>query len=69
MQLFQINRGLWISLNQKYRIQYFAYFGGASEWVVSEQGKDSVYFNAIAGVATLEEAKKVYFNHIQAVAA
>jgi hypothetical protein len=69
MQLFQINRGLWISLNEKFRIQYFAYFGGASQWVVSEQGQDSVYFNAIAGASTLEEAKKIYFNHIQAVAA
>jgi hypothetical protein len=58
MQLFQINRGMFISLNEQYRIQYFTYRGGNSEWVISR--KDGKYFAAIAGAKDLNSAKAKY---------
>jgi hypothetical protein len=64
MQLFQINRGEWISLNQEYRIQYFTYRGGKSEWVLSR--KDGKYFSAIAGVSDLASAKAKYLELVAA---
>jgi hypothetical protein len=64
MQLFQINRGEWISLNQEYRIQYFTYRGGSSEWVLSR--KDGKYFSAIAGASDLASAKAKYFELVAA---
>jgi hypothetical protein len=54
----QINRGMWISLNEQYRIQYFTYRGGKSEWVISR--KDGKYFSAVAGAADLAAAKAKY---------
>jgi hypothetical protein len=58
MALMQINRGMWISLNEQYRIQYFTYRGGKSEWVISR--KDGKYFSAVAGAADLATAKAKY---------
>ena len=64
MQLFQINRSEWISLNQEYRIQYFTYRGGKSEWVLSR--KDGKYFLAVAGAADLASAKAKYLELVAA---
>ena len=64
MQLFQINRSEWISLNQQYRIQHFTYRGGKSEWVISR--KDGKYFSAIAGAADLASAKAKYVELVAA---
>lgn len=64
MQLFQINRSEWISLNQEYRIQYFSYRGGSSQWVVSR--KDGKYFTAITSAADLASAKAKYFGLVAA---
>ena len=58
MALFQINRSEWISLDQQYRIQYFTYRGGKSEWVISR--KDGKYFSAMTSAADLESAKSKY---------
>ena len=58
MALMQINRGMWISLNEQYRIQYFTYRGGKSEWVISR--KDGKYFSAVAGASDLATAKAKY---------
>ena len=58
MALFQINRSEWISLDQQYRIQYFTFRGGKSEWVISRnEGK---YFSAITSAADLASAKIKY---------
>jgi hypothetical protein len=64
MQLFQINRSEWVSLNQEYRIQYFTYRGGKSEWVLSR--KDGKYFAAITGAADLASAKAKYLELVAA---
>jgi TnpA family transposase len=58
MALFQINRSEWISLDQQYRIQYFTYRGGKSEWVISR--KNGKYFSAMTSAKDLESAKNMY---------
>lgn len=68
MQLFQINRSEWISVNQEYRIQYFIYRGGLSEWVISRKNSTDNYFSAIAAAATIEDAKIKYFEIVKAAA-
>jgi hypothetical protein len=68
MQLFQINRGMYISTNEEYRVQYFIYRGGKSEWVISRKNSTDNYFSAIAGVSTLEDAKAKYAEIVKAVA-
>jgi hypothetical protein len=68
MQLFQINRGEWISINQEYRLQYFIYRGGLSEWVISRKNLTDKYFSAVAAAPTLADAKAKYFEIVKAVA-
>lgn len=68
MQLFQINRGEWISTNQEYRLQYFIYRGGLSEWVISRKNSTDKYFSAIAAASTLNEAKAKYFEIVKVAA-
>jgi hypothetical protein len=58
MALFQINRSEWISLDQQYRIQYFTFCGGKSEWIISR--KDGKYFSAVTSAADLQSAKNKY---------
>jgi hypothetical protein len=58
MALFQINRSEWISLDEQYRIQYFTFRGGKSEWVISR--KDGKYFSALASATDLASAKIKY---------
>lgn len=68
MQLFQINRGEWISVNQEYRLQYFIYRGGLSEWVISRKNSTDKYFSAVESAPTLADAKAKYFQIVKAVA-
>ena len=58
MALFQINRSEWISLDEQYRIQYFTFRGGKSEWVISR--KDGKCFSALASATDLASAKIKY---------
>ena len=68
MQLFQVNRGMYISTNEEYRVQYFTFLGGKSEWVISRKNSDTKYFSAVAGASTLADAKAKYFEIVKAVA-
>jgi len=68
MNLFQINRGKFISTNEEFRIEYFIYKGGKSEWVISRKNNDGKYFSAVAGAPTLADAKAKYFEIVKAVA-
>ncbi len=68
MQLFQINRGKFISTNEEFRIEYFSFNGGKSEWIISRKNTDGKYFSAIAGASTLTDAKAKYFEIVKAVA-
>lgn len=68
MQLFQINRGKFISTNEEYKIEYFIFRGGKSEWIISRKNSDNKYFSAIAGASTLEAAKAKYIEIAKAVA-
>ena len=57
MQLFQINRGMFITTNQEFRIQYMTFNGGKSEWIISRKNSTDNYFSAIDSAATLADAK------------
>ncbi len=57
MQLFQINRGMFITTNQEFRIQYMTFNGGKSEWIISRKNSTDNYFSAIDSATTLADAK------------
>ena len=56
MQLFQINRGMFITTNQQYRIQYMSFSGGESAWIISKN-RGNGWFFAVDHAPTLEGAK------------
>lgn len=68
MQLFQINRGKWISTNQEFRLDYVSYRGGSSEWIISRKNSTDAYFTALTSAPTLTDAKAKYFEIVKAVA-
>ena len=68
MNLFQINRGKFVSTNEEYRIDYVSYNGGASEWIISRKNSTDKYFTALTSALTLEDAKAKYFEIVKAVA-
>jgi len=65
MQLFQINRGKFVSLNQEYRIDYVPYSGGASEWIISRKNSTDAYFTALTSAPTIADAKAKYFEIVK----
>ena len=68
MQLFQINRAKFISVNDQFRVENVSFRGGKSEWIISRKNTDGKYFSAIASAKTLAEAKLVYAQIAKAVA-
>jgi hypothetical protein len=68
MQLFQVNRGKFISTNEEYRIDYVPYSGGSSEWIISRKNSTDAYFTALTSASTLADAKAKYFEIVKAVA-
>jgi len=66
MQLFQVNRGKWISTNQEWRIDYVPYSGGSSEWIISRKNSTDSYFTAITSALTIADAKAKYFEIVKA---
>jgi len=56
MELFQINRGMFITTNQQYRIQYMSFRGGESAWIISKN-RGNGWFFAVDHAPTLAEAK------------
>lgn len=66
MQLVQINRGKFVSINDQYRIEYFIFKGGKSEWIISRKNDADNYFSAIAGADTLVNARAKYVEIVKA---
>ena len=67
MQLFQINRGMFITTNQQYRIQYMSFSGGESAWIISKN-RGNGWFFAVDHAPTLEGAKAKFSLIAKAVA-
>ncbi len=65
-QLVQINRGKFVSVDDTYRIEYFIYRGGKSEWVISVKNADGIYFSAIDHAPTFEAARIKYLGKVSA---
>ena len=68
MQLFEINRGMFITTNQQYRIQYMTFNGGKSEWIISRKNSNDNYFSVIDSASTLADAKAKFSLIAKAVA-
>jgi hypothetical protein len=66
MQLVQINRGKFVSVNDQYRIEYFTFKGGKSEWIISRKNNSSNYFSVVAGADTLVNARAKYVEIVKA---
>jgi len=66
MKLVQINRSKFVSMNQKYVIEYVIYRGGLGEWIISHQDVSVAYSkNAIGSASTLEGARSLYFSMVK----
>ena len=63
--LVQINRSEFISMDERFRIQYFSYRGGTSAWVISSRRANGWYF-AVDYAPTLDAARARYFELVAA---
>jgi hypothetical protein len=64
-KLVRINRGEYLAMDQSYRIQYFTFKGGSSEWVISSRRSNGWYF-AVDHAPTLEDAQAKYLARVSA---
>ena len=65
-QLFQVNRGKFVSVDDSARIEHVIYRGGRSEWIISTKNEDGKYFTAIDSAPTFEAARIKYLGKVGA---
>jgi hypothetical protein len=65
--LVQINRAKFVSADDTWRVEYFIFRGGKSEWIISKK-TDGGFFSAIDHADTLQEARAKYVQLVKAVA-